>query len=76
MDKGRSQRLKIARQVAAWGTEIPALRVRIAGAVAKPSVPGRQKIELEVMARHITMLVNAIGEMPGPDEADTILYDR
>jgi hypothetical protein len=49
MDKGRSQRLKIARQVAAWGTEIPALRVRIAGAVAKPSVPGRQKIELEVM---------------------------
>ena len=76
MDKGRSQRLKIARQVAAWGTELPALRVRIAGALAKPGVPGRLKIELEVMARRITMLFNAIGEMPGPDEADAILYDR
>jgi hypothetical protein len=76
MDKGRSQRLRIARQVAAWGTELPALRDRIAGALATHSVPGRLKIELEVMARRITMLFNAIGEMPGPDEADAILYDR
>jgi hypothetical protein len=76
MDKGRSQRLRIARQVAAWGTELPALRDRIEGALATHSVPGRLKIELEVMARRITMLFNAIGEMPGPDEADAILYDR
>src|SRR5882672_5210428 len=76
MGKGRSPRLKIARQVAAWDTELPALRVRIAGALAKLSVPGRLKIELEVMARRITMLFNAIGEMPGPDEAEAILYNR
>jgi hypothetical protein len=76
MDKGMRPRLKIAKQVAAWGTELPALRVRIASALAKPSVPGRLKIELEVMARRITMLFNAIGQIPGPDEADAILYDR
>jgi hypothetical protein len=54
----------------------PALRVRIAGALAIPRVPGRLRIDLEVRARRITMLVNAIREMPGPDEADAILYDR
>jgi hypothetical protein len=44
--------------------------------VAKSSVPDRLKIELEVMARRITMLLNAIREMARPDDADVILYER
>jgi hypothetical protein len=76
MTTSRSHRLSVARELATWGAELPALRVRIAEALAKSSVPGRQKIELESMARGITMLFNAIGEMPGPDEADAIVYDR
>jgi hypothetical protein len=75
-ETNRQRRFLIAKGLPTWSIEVPALRVRIAEALAKSSVPGRQKIELETMARRITMLFNAIGEMPGPDEADAIVYDR
>jgi hypothetical protein len=76
MDETRHRRQSIAKEVSSWGIELPLLRSRIAAALAKASVTGKQKIDLEVIARRITMLFNAIGEMPGADEADAVIYDR
>jgi len=41
-----------------------------------PTLPGRQKLDLEVLARRITRGFNAIGETPAPEVDDATLYDR
>jgi hypothetical protein len=53
---------------------MPALMARIAEALKMPSLPGRQKLDFEVMARRITTSFNSIGE--AVDANDGTLYDR
>jgi hypothetical protein len=47
---------------------------RIAEALEMPGLPGRQKLDFEVMARRITTSFNAIGETA--DANDGTSYDR
>ena len=76
MDETRRRRLSIAKELATWDTAMPALMTRIGKALKTPSVPGRQKLDLEVLARRITRASNAIGELPDADADDATLYDQ
>jgi len=76
MDETRRRRLSIAKELATWGTAMPPLMTRIGKALKTPSVPGRQKLDLEVLARRITRASNAIGELPDADADDATLYDQ
>jgi hypothetical protein len=56
---------------------MPALMARIAEALKSRSIPGRQKLDFEVMARSITTAFNAIGETPDDAEAsEATLYKQ
>jgi hypothetical protein len=74
MDETRQRKLSIARELATWGTTLPVLLERIVATLKLPSLPGRQKLELEVMARQITTAFHAIGETPDPDASEEVLY--
>ena len=74
MDETRRRRLLIAREVATWANAMPVMMARIADALKMPTLPGRQKLDFEVMARRITASFNAIGETA--DANDGTLYDR
>jgi hypothetical protein len=73
MDETRRRRLSIAKELATWDTAMPALMTPIGKALKTPSVPGRQKLDLEVLARRITRASNAIGELPDADADDATL---
>jgi hypothetical protein len=75
MDESR-RRLAIAQELATWGTEMPALMTRIGEALKMPSLPGRQKLDLEVLARRITRTFRAIGETPPAETDEATLYDQ
>ena len=74
MDETQRRKLSIARELATWGTDLPALMARIAAALKIPTLPGRQKLDFEVMARQITSAFHAIGEPPDPEASDAALY--
>ena len=74
MDETRRRRFSIARELATWGSAMPALMTRISEALKIPTLPGRQK--LEVMARRLNRAFMAIGETPDPDANDAILYEQ
>ena len=76
MDEERRRRLSIARELTIWGVAMPALMARIAEALKMPSLPGRQKLDLEALARRITTSFNAIGETPDAEASDAALYDQ
>jgi hypothetical protein len=76
MDETRRRRLSIAKELATWGSAMPALMARIGAAQKMPGIPGRQKLDLEVLARRITRAFNAIGETPDAGVDDSSLYDQ
>jgi hypothetical protein len=76
VDDTRRRRLSIARELATWGSAMPALMTRISEALKIPTLPGRQKLELEVLARRITRSFDMIGVTPKPDVDDATLYDQ
>ena len=76
MDEERRRRLSIARELTIWGVVMPELMARIARALKMPSLPGRQKLDLEALARRITTSFNAIGETPDAEASDAALYDQ
>jgi hypothetical protein len=76
MDEMRSRRLSIARELATWGVAMPALMARIAQTLRMPNLSGRQKLDFEVIARHITTAFNAIGETPDPEASEATLYHQ
>jgi hypothetical protein len=53
---------------------MPALFARIAAALKMPSLPGRQKLELEVVARRISASFKEIGEAADSDVTDAANY--
>jgi hypothetical protein len=55
---------------------MPALMVRIADALKMASLPDRQKLDLEVLARRITKTFKAIGETPLAETDEATLYDQ
>jgi hypothetical protein len=69
MDESKHRKLSIWNEIATWGTELPALLARILVAAKRADLPGRQKLQLEIIARRINMLFNGIGQTP-PSEAD------
>ena len=69
MDESKHRRLSIANEIATWGIELPALLARILVAAKRADLPGRQKLQLEIIARRINMQFNGIGQTP-PSEAD------
>jgi hypothetical protein len=76
MNNSGRHRLSVAKELAAWNAELPALRARVANALAKTSVPGSKKIELETTVRRINMLINAISAKSDADENARFFYDR
>ncbi len=76
MDETQRRKLSIARELATWGTDMPALLARIAGALKMPSLSGRQKLDFEVMMRRITTAFNAIGVTPDAEASDAMLYEQ
>ncbi len=76
MDETQRRRLAIARELVTWGTEMPALLARIAAALKMPSVPGRHKLDFEVMARRITATFKAIGEAADSETSDEANYEQ
>ncbi len=76
MDEERRRRLSIARELTTWGVALPGLVARIAQALKMQSLPGRQKLDLETVARRITTSFNAIGETPDAEASDAALYDQ
>jgi hypothetical protein len=76
MDENSRRRVSIAKELVTWGAAMPDLLARIAEALKMPSIPGRRKLDLEVLSRRITRSFNAIGETPDPAADDTILYDQ
>jgi hypothetical protein len=69
MDEERRRRLSIARELTTWGTAMPALMARIAQALKMPSLPGRQKLDLETLARRITTRSTLSEKRPMPRRA-------
>jgi hypothetical protein len=69
MDESKHRRLSIANEIATWGIELPALLARILVAAKRADLPGRQKLQLEIIARRINMQFNGIGQTP-PSEVD------
>jgi hypothetical protein len=55
---------------------MPELMARIARVLKMPSLSGRQKLDLEALARRITTSFNAIGETPDAEASDAALYDQ
>ena len=53
---------------------MPTLMARIAAALNIAALPGRQKLELEVMARQISTAFKAIGEAPDAEASEEVLY--
>jgi hypothetical protein len=49
---------------------------RIVPVLKMPSVPGRQKLELEVLARRITAAFKAIGEAADSEASDEANYTQ
>jgi hypothetical protein len=76
MNETRRRRLSIAKELATWGSAMPALMARVGAAQKMPSLSGRQKLDLEVLARRITRAFRAIGETPDAGADDAILYDQ
>ena len=76
MNETQQRKLAIARELATWGTDMPVLMARIAEVLKDRSVPGRQKLDFEVMARRITTAFNAIGETPDADASEAKLYKQ
>ena len=74
MDETHRRRLSIAREVVAWGADLPALLARIAVALKMSSLPGRQKLDLEVLARRMIATFKAIGEAAHSDATDEDNY--
>jgi hypothetical protein len=74
MEETQHRRVLIARELVTWGADIPALFARIAAALKMASLPGRQKLELEVLARRITASFKAIGEATDDDATDAANY--
>jgi hypothetical protein len=76
MNETQQRKLSIARELATWGADMPALMARIAEALKSRSIPGRQKLDLEVMARRITTAFNAIDETPDAEASEAKLYKQ
>jgi hypothetical protein len=76
MNRSRYRRLSIARELATWGTEMPALMARSDKALKMANLPGRQKLDLEVLSRRITRSFDQIGETPDAEADDAALYDQ
>jgi hypothetical protein len=76
MNEKQQRKLSIARELATWGADMPALMARIAEALKSRSIPGRQKLDFEVMARRITTAFNAIGETPDAEASEANLYKQ
>jgi hypothetical protein len=74
MNETQQRKLAIARELVTWGTDMPALMTRIAAALKNPNLPGRQKLDFEVMARQITTAFHAIGETPDAEASEEALY--
>ena len=70
VDETRRRRLSIVRELPTWGVAMPSLMARIASALKMSGLPGRQKLDFEVMARRITIAFNAIGETPDAEAGD------
>jgi hypothetical protein len=76
MNETQQRKLSIARELATWGTDMPVLMARIAEVLKSRSIPGRQKLDFEVMARRITTAFNAIGETPDAEASEVKLYKQ
>jgi hypothetical protein len=74
MNETQQRKLPIARALATWGNDMPALMARIVEALKSRSIPGRRKLDFEVMARRITTVFHAIGEAPDPEASEAKLY--
>jgi hypothetical protein len=58
-----------------WGVAMPNLLSRLAAASKNPSLPGRLRLEFEIMARQINAQFNAIRDTPDRNTANPELYD-
>jgi hypothetical protein len=76
MDETHRRRLSIAREPATWGVAMPALLARIAAALEMPRVPGRHKLDFEVLARRIAATFKAIGEAADSETSDEVNYEQ
>jgi hypothetical protein len=74
MDETQRRKLSIARELATWSTDMPALLARIAAALKMQTLSGRQKLELEVLARRMTASFRAIGESTDSEASDEANY--
>ena len=74
MDETERRRLSIATELVTWGKAMPALMARIVPVLKMPSVPGRQKLELEVLARRIAAAFKAIREAADSETGDEANY--
>jgi hypothetical protein len=55
---------------------MPNLLSGLAAASKNPSLPGRLRLEFEIMARQINSQFRTIGETPDAETANPELYDR
>jgi len=76
MDETHHRRLSIAKELLTWGIAMPSLLAGISEALKRPSLTGRQKIDLEIMARRINTSFNAIGETSEDKALDATQYER
>src|ERR1700690_1338781 len=74
MDETQRRRVSIAREIVTWGADLPALLARIAVALKMPSLPRRQKLDLEVLARRMISTFKAIGEAADSEASDEASY--
>jgi hypothetical protein len=76
MDETRSRRVSLANEIATWSAELPALLAKILVAAKRADLPGRQKLDLEITARRINTLFNAIGVTPDAGADDDALLEE
>jgi hypothetical protein len=76
MNETGHRRASIEKEVAAWGAELPALLARILVAAKRADLSGRQKLQLEIMARRINMLFNGIRQTPPAEAGDGAPLER
>jgi len=70
------RRVSLANEIATWSAELPALLAKILVAAKRTELPGRQKLNLEVTARRINTLFNAIGATPDAEADDGALLEE